>query len=187
MAARRTGRQPITKNTWHAACDLHDHPHCDRCWRPDEQPLEAGGGARPAAGRRRSPLRRTAVSFRSSCRSRSVGSATDFEDGTVPASSLTWSSNIDWTAGHRVRRSRRSALALGTHTITLSAIDALGAIGTATRTITIAANQAPTAAITRPPTTRHISSGASVTLLGNGSDPEDGALEWRVARMDEQP
>src|SRR6478609_8625238 len=48
------------------------------------------------------------------------GSATDFEDGTVPASALSWSSSIDGPLGTGSSISS-SALTLGTHTITLSA------------------------------------------------------------------
>ncbi len=104
-----------------------------------------------------------------------LGSAADFEDGVLTGGSLMWTSSIDGQLGTGASIST-TALRPGVHVITLSATDALGAIGTASRTITIAPNQSPTATITTPQTNAVVLFGSSVAFAGTGSDPEDGAL-----------
>ncbi|MEP6731647.1 MAG: PKD domain-containing protein [bacterium] len=101
------------------------------------------------------------------------GSATDLEDGVLAASALVWSSNVDGPIGTGGSFTT-STLSPGPHTITLTAHDVLGAIGTATRNITI--NRAPTATITAPATSTTFQQGASVSFAGTGIDPEDGTL-----------
>ncbi|MEP6732748.1 MAG: PKD domain-containing protein [bacterium] len=78
-----------------------------------------------------------------------AGTGSDPEDGTLSGSSLTWVSSMDGPIGTGVSFSK-SNLSIGSHVITLTATDAGGAQGTATRTITVTAplNQAPVANFT---------------------------------------
>ncbi|MDB4891615.1 MAG: peptidase and in kexin sedolisin [Gemmatimonadetes bacterium] len=104
-----------------------------------------------------------------------AGAATDFEDGTLAGSALQWSSSVNGPLGNGATIST-SALTPGTHTITLTATDALGVVGTATRTITIVANQSPSAVIASPANNSTYLLGSSVSFAGAASDPEDGTL-----------
>ncbi|MEO5814465.1 MAG: PKD domain-containing protein [Gemmatimonadaceae bacterium] len=104
-----------------------------------------------------------------------VGSATDFEDGALTGNSLVWTSSVDGALGNGTSLST-STLTPGIQVITLSATDALGVVGTATRTITIAANQSPAAMITAPAANANVVAGTSVTFSGSATDPEDGTL-----------
>jgi hypothetical protein len=61
----------------------------------------------------------------------------------------------------------------------------LGAATSNAATLTVTANQPPTAAITQPPSGTLYSAGESIAYAGTGSDPEDGTLPpssftWRV-------
>jgi len=104
------------------------------------------------------------------------GSAADAEDGVLPASSLTWTSSINGAIGTGNSFST-SALAVGTHTITLTATDSHGAANSTTRTLTIVApNQPPSAAITSPSSNTSVVQGTNITFVGTGNDPEQGAL-----------
>ena len=67
-----------------------------------------------------------------------VGTATDFEEGPLPGSSLSWSSSIDGDLGTGGEVTITNA-SLGMHTITLTATDAAGGVGTATATISVEA------------------------------------------------
>lgn len=106
-----------------------------------------------------------------------VGAGSDPEDGTLSGTSLTWTSSINGAIGTGASFST-STLAAGTHTITLTAKDSKGATASTTRsiTITVPVNQAPTASISSPANGTSFTQGASVTFIGAGSDPEDGAL-----------
>ncbi len=76
------------------------------------------------------------------------GTASDPEDGTLSAASLVWTSSINGQIGTGTSFTRNN-LAVGTHTLTLTATDSKGARTTATRAITItAANQPPLASFT---------------------------------------
>ncbi|MEO8334225.1 MAG: PKD domain-containing protein [bacterium] len=114
------------------------------------------------------------------------GSATDPEDGVLSGASLAWRSSRDGVIGVGVSVSTAS-LSVGTHAISLLATDAQGAVDTATVTITIVTNQAPTAAIAAPTNNAVFLRGSSVAFSGAGNDPEDGVLNgaslvWRSSR-----
>ena len=107
-----------------------------------------------------------------------AGSGNDPEDGPVTGSALRWSSDRDGalTTGATFSRSN---LSVGTHVITLLAVDSKGQTGTATVTIHITApteNQSPTANITAPSNGAIFTPGASISFAGTGADAEDGAL-----------
>ncbi len=70
------------------------------------------------------------------------GSAQDFEDGTLPDVFLSWSSSIDGSLGTGSLL-QADLLSPGTHTITLSAMDTQGLIGTASVTINVQASAGP--------------------------------------------
>jgi PKD repeat protein len=101
------------------------------------------------------------------------GTGSDPENGTLNGASLVWTSSINRQIGTGTSFTT-STLSGGTHTITLTARDALGAIGTATRTIII--NRPPTASITAPANSASFTQGTGVALTGTGTDPEDGTL-----------
>jgi len=68
------------------------------------------------------------------------GSATDVEDGVIPDASLAWSSSRDGAMGTGSALNY-NALSLGTHTVTLAAVDSDSKIGTATISVTV--NEVP--------------------------------------------
>ncbi len=103
------------------------------------------------------------------------GSAVDPESGTLSGSSLTWASSLDGALGTGTSFSVNS-LSVGTHSITLTARDALGASATTTVSLVVAANQAPTASITTPAANASFVRGSAVSFSGTGTDAEDGAL-----------
>ncbi|MEO8878793.1 MAG: PKD domain-containing protein [Gemmatimonadaceae bacterium] len=106
------------------------------------------------------------------------GSGHDPEDGNVTGTALRWSSSLDGALTTGATFSRTN-LSVGTHVITLTAVDSKGLTGTATVTIHITApaqNQSPTATITAPTAGALLALGSSVSFAGTGSDPEDGAL-----------
>jgi len=86
----------------------------------------------------------TAIHFR--------GSATDAEDGAVPASSLTWRSSLDGVLGQGPSLDVAS-LRAGAHAITLTAVDSGGRSGSAVVGVSVtpgAANVPPAARLTGP-------------------------------------
>ena len=98
-----------------------------------------------------------------------AGSATDAEDGDLTAS-LAWSSNRDGAIGTGGAFS--ATLSVGTHTVTATATDALGAPGSGSLSVTI--NALPTVSITVPADGTVEDTGVAVTFTGTASDPEDG-------------
>lgn len=105
-----------------------------------------------------------------------AGSGNDNEDGALSGASLVWTSNIGGQLGTG-KTGSISSLAVGTHTITLTAKDSQGATSSASVTLTVtAANKPPVAAIASPTTGLSVVQGTAVTFAGSGTDPEDGAL-----------
>jgi hypothetical protein len=83
-----------------------------------------------------------------------LGDGFDLEDGSLPDSSLSWSSNLDGVLGTG-RWLERNNLSLGTHLITLTAQDSQGNRGTESVTITVRrpyAGYMPIIVRSRPPT-----------------------------------
>lgn len=106
-----------------------------------------------------------------------AGSGVDPEDGTLPGSSLAWTSSLDGSLGTGTSFSH-SGLSVGTHEIELTAVDSDGRTGSTSRTIAIASasNASPSATITSPSGGEIFTSGTAISLEGSGDDPEDGAL-----------
>ncbi len=104
-------------------------------------------------------------------------------DEVLPGAALTWNSNIDGVLGTGPDIS--VSLQAGTHTITLKAVDPLGAAGTASITLYVQAGAGyPTAYITQPQNNAVFALGEPITFEGEGIDPEDGkltgsSLEWK--------
>ena len=105
------------------------------------------------------------------------GSGSDAEDGTLSASSLVWTSDIDGEIGTGTSFTRDD-LSVGTHTITLTATDSDGATGSDSVGITVnpVGNTLPTATITSPSDGDTYTEGDSISFSGSGSDAEDGTL-----------
>ncbi|MFQ5529103.1 MAG: hypothetical protein ACE5FP_02015, partial [Gemmatimonadota bacterium] len=106
-----------------------------------------------------------------------AGSASDAEDGSLTGTSLVWASSLDGPIGTGASFNK-SDLSVGVHSITLTATDSEGAVGSASITVTIVAvpNQPPVATITAPGTGGSAAPGANVNFAGNATDPEDGAI-----------
>ncbi len=104
------------------------------------------------------------------------GTATDQEDGVLTGASLTWRSSRDGVLGTGAALS--PMLTQGVHTLTLTALDSMGASGVASITVSVnqAGNQPPTVTITQPAPAQTIFQGSSVTLSATATDAEDGTL-----------
>ena len=105
------------------------------------------------------------------------GSGVDPEQGTLSGASLVWSSNLAGNIGTGASFTT-SALAVGTHTITLTVSDAQGLSSTAQRVISVTPppNRAPTALIATPISSASVIQGTTLLFSGSASDPEDGSL-----------
>jgi hypothetical protein len=104
-----------------------------------------------------------------------TGSAIDPEYGTLTGASLVWTSSLDGQIGTGGSFTRDD-LSAGTHTITLTATDPRGAVGTVSVTITVSGNQVPVVTLSAPANGADFSIGVTITFTGSATDPEDGAL-----------
>ncbi len=117
------------------------------------------------------------------------GSATDPEQGQLPGTALSWSSDRAGALGTGSQLTFTGA-AQGTHVLLLTAVDSQGLAGYASRTITVvpvATNQPPTVTLSQPANGAQFLSTQPLTLMGQGSDQEDGvlpdsALTWASSR-----
>lgn len=106
------------------------------------------------------------------------GSAVDPEEGTLPGSSLSWTSSLDGLLGTGGSLDPAS-LSEGVHLITLTALDRDGLSGRDTASITVVpvgTDQPPVAKILAPRDGASFTAGETIALEGQGTDPEDGAL-----------
>lgn len=110
------------------------------------------------------------------------GSATDGEDGVLGDGALAWSSSRDGNLG--TGRQRTVTLSAGTHTLTLTATDSLGATGSASVLVTVTppGQTAPTVTITRPANGFTLFEGTPLVLEGTATDAEDGTLTGAALR-----
>ena len=107
-----------------------------------------------------------------------TGSGFDIEDGVLSGNSLVWTSDIDGNFANGTSADVNT-LSVGTHTITLTAADSMGATGTDSITIIITVgpiNTPPVVTITSPPTGSLFTPGTLIQFTGTAVDPEDGAI-----------
>ena len=106
-----------------------------------------------------------------------TGTAEDPEDGAITGDDLGWYSSVDGSLGSGDAVST-AALSAGIHTITLTATDTEGLDGfdSITVVVNVAGNDPPTATILGPADGSTFVAGEDVDLLGEATDPEDGAL-----------
>src|SRR5581483_10793526 len=90
-------------------------------------------------------------------------------------STLTWSSNRDGAIGTGGSFTR-SNLSVGVHTITASATDANGLVGTATLTLEVRDQPAPTVTITAPANNSEVLFGQSAGFTATATDTIDGSI-----------
>lgn len=105
-----------------------------------------------------------------------AGSATDAQDGVLTGQALTWRSSLDGVLGTGSPLVS-DALSVGLHTITLSAVNAAGAVGLAQVEISLLeANTAPTVTIEAPSSGSSYTAGSEIRFEGSALDTQDGAL-----------
>jgi hypothetical protein len=97
-------------------------------------------------------------------------------DGFIPATRLSWTSNLDGPLGTTGDIFAR--LSAGTHIVTLSALDSAGLTGTASVTvIVLTGSDYPSVTIVSPHDYDGYRSGGVVeTLIGSATDPVDATL-----------
>ena len=100
------------------------------------------------------------------------GAGSDCEDGTITGAGLAWSSDIDGALGTGSPL-QVSSLSRATHTITLTVTDSGGKKDTASITLRISVNTAPTAEITAPAGGGSYEQGQRISFAGAASDDED--------------
>jgi hypothetical protein len=108
-----------------------------------------------------------------------AASATDDEDGDL-GGSLSWTSNVDGPIGNGASFSL-STLSIGAHEITASVVDGHGAPGSASITITVAPNTAPSVSISAPADGSVFVATEPVTFSGSASDLQDGDLSGSLS------
>ena len=108
-----------------------------------------------------------------------AATATDTEDGDI-ADRITWTSDKDGALGTGSSITS-STLSIGVHNITARVTDDGGRSGQATRAYTVLGPPALT--ITGPASGSTFEHGATVTLTGTASDPEDGDLSSQIDWM----
>lgn len=103
-------------------------------------------------------------------------------DETILEENVTWSSDIEGVMSNGFEFSQ--TLTIGTHTITLEAVDGKGLAAADQVTITVESGVgAPTPVITSPDYGTLVAPGQMITITGEATDPEDGilsgaSLEW---------
>jgi hypothetical protein len=102
-------------------------------------------------------------------------SAVDPEGLIVANGDIVWSSDLQGALG--IGANVVNALSVvGTHLITCAAVDADGALGSATVSVTVVDNFAPEVEITNPDDGSYFLTGTTVPFNGVATDAEDGAL-----------
>lgn len=101
------------------------------------------------------------------------GTASDPEDGAVPNSMVSWSSSIDGAIGTGFSVVFREGTPAD-HTITMSATDSEGGVGSDEIHVRINPNQPPQVAIAEPLGDITVIQGTLLNFSANVSDPEDG-------------
>ena len=117
-----------------------------------------------------------------------LGDADDPEDGHLTGESLIWSSNVDgvFGTGTTVLLQGADRLSQGNHTITLTAIDSNGAVGTQSIDVYVEGEivvDITPSSVDYDPVTSRINTFAAIDFIGSANDPEEGALptnsfEW---------
>ena len=100
------------------------------------------------------------------------GTGADTEDGTLTGASLVWTSNVDGQLG--TGNTVSTGLSAGTHTITLTVTDSLGAIAITTDTVTV--HEPPTTSIVSPTDGAIFTTTDTIAFTGSATDLEDGPL-----------
>lgn len=103
------------------------------------------------------------------------GSASDPEDGNLTGDALVWESDTDGQLGTGQTVST-SSLSANSHTISLTATDSDGIKGETEISLTVEANELPTASISSPADGASVDQDEDVNFQGSGNDPEDGTL-----------
>jgi hypothetical protein len=93
--------------------------------------------------------------------------------------SILWTSDRDGQLGITTTFTRND-LSIGTHVITVTATDNLGATSSEQVTITVQPNQSPTVNITAPADGSTFSAGQTLTFTATATDPEDGDITHRI-------
>jgi len=102
------------------------------------------------------------------------GTGTDPDEGVLDGSALVWSSSIDGGIGQGAYLEIGS-LNTGSHEIMLTVTDSGGLQASDSIKVTVT-NNVPVAEISSPETGSSFSFGSSISFVGAGTDPEEGAL-----------
>ena len=107
-----------------------------------------------------------------------TATASDADDGGLNGASVQWSSNINGVLGNGLSRNVNS-LSAGSHIITVTATDSQGA--TATDSISISVNAAPSLAVLAPLNNAVYTVGDTVVFNASAFDLEDGTLDNAIS------